>query len=209
MINSCLKYDPILLVMKFIMLVLVTFLFFSCKKDIVLIAPQTTELSTVYTKYTIFKGDHYCDKSTFKSFSDNQMNFKVKFDSTAIYQSILPENQYDINKLYGFSEGYDHHVNSARIGWAWNKGALRLYPYVYAKTVGIMKEISEVKIGQEIPCAIIISEKEYVFNVNDKTITIPRALEGAAVAGYCLYPYFGGDEVAPHDTYISIVDIKK
>jgi hypothetical protein len=48
---------------------------------------------------------------------------------------VIPENQYDINKLWGFSEGINNQYNSARIGWSWNNDALRLYGYVYAKGV--------------------------------------------------------------------------
>src|SRR5437762_8581737 len=57
-------------------------------------------------KYTIRKGQHYCDQSTFKLVKLSQMNFIAKFDNSAIYQTINPDNQYDINKLYGFSEGW-------------------------------------------------------------------------------------------------------
>jgi len=55
------------------------------------------------------------------------MKFLVKFDSSAIYQTEFSENQYAVNKLWGFSEGTDNHYNSARIGCSWTNYALHLY----------------------------------------------------------------------------------
>ncbi len=201
--------------MKTLTSVFVILLLVGCQKDLIEMpalapdAPAIIDTTPVYTKYTIFKGQHYSDKTAVKSFSSNEMNFKVIFDSTAIYTTLDPVNQGDINKLYGFTEGIDNHVNSARIGWCWNKNALRLYAYIYGNGVRGFKEITTVNIGAVIKCKIVISDKQYVFEVDNKKVSLNRALEGPAVAGYWQYPYFGGDEVAPGNTYIFIQDIKK
>ncbi len=126
------------------------------------------------------------------------MNFAVKFDNSAIYQTTLPDNQYDINKLWGFSEGFDHQYNSARIGWGWSDGALRLYAYSYNRGVRQSQEISIVPIGSEINCSIKLSGSTYLFTVNGVTVTQPRGTSNSTASGYQLYPYFGGDETAPH-----------
>ncbi|MBC7889809.1 MAG: hypothetical protein H7Z13_18180 [Ferruginibacter sp.] len=179
---------------------------FGCSKNETLIAPAPIYPNPNYITYTILQGQHYCDKNSFRPFNANQMAFKVKFDSTAIYQSSNAANQFDINKLYGFSEGQNHHINSARIGWVWNKNALRLYAYVYSDSTRKMKEITAVGIGEEISCSIGISGKQYVFSVNKISTSLERSIEGPAVAGYWLYPYFGGDETAPHNIFIDIMD---
>jgi len=203
------------LTVKNLTLVVAVLLLFGCQKDLVEmpeLAPTVADgkdTTPVYTKYTIFKGQHYCDKTTVKNFSDNEMSFKVIFDSTAIYTTLDPTNQGDINKLVGFTEGIDNHIHSARIGWGWNKNALRLYAYVYANRVRSFKEIATVAIGAVITCKIGISEKQYLFEVDDKKVSLNRAIEGAAIAGYWQYPYFGGDEVAPGNIYIYMLDIKK
>jgi hypothetical protein len=132
------------------------------------------------------------------------MKFVARFDSSAIYQTIDPVNQYDINKLYGFSEGLDHQYNSARIGWAWVEGALRLYAYVYNKGVRLSQEICPVSIGTDINCSISLSGTTYLFNVNGNEVTLSRGSTTTTASGYQLYPYFGGDEVAPHDILIKI-----
>src|SRR5690349_7590945 len=80
-----------------------------------------------FTQYIIAAGQHYCNQSSYRSVESSEMKFLVKFDSTAIYTTMDPANQEDINKLFGFSDnGMDHHQFSARIGWRWSQGALRL-----------------------------------------------------------------------------------
>lgn len=182
----------------------------SCKKEnpgIFVEKTGTPSLVNTYLRYTILKGQHFSGHSTFKIFNKNKMAFKVKFDSSAIYQTLDVDNQYDVNKLYGFSEGNDHHKNSARIGWAWNLNALRLYAYVYVNGERKIKEITNVAIGPEIVCEILILKSEYSFTINKTTVAVVRFISGPAIAGYCLYPYFGGNETAPHDTFIDIIDI--
>ena len=61
------------------------------------------EANPSYTNFTIRQGQHYCDQNSFKSVRTSEMKFMVKFDNSAIYQTVSPENQYDINKLWGFS----------------------------------------------------------------------------------------------------------
>ena len=157
-----------------------------------------------FVLYTIPAGQHSSDKSVIKSVKVTTMNFVAKFDNSAIYQSVIPENQYDINKLYGFSEGFNHQYNSARIGWAFNDGSLRLYAYAYNKGVRESQEITPVSIGTEVSCSISVSSYLYTFTVNNVSLTLPRANSTSSASGYQLYPYFGGDEVAPQNIYISI-----
>ena len=97
------------------------------------------------------------------------MTFVVKFDSSAVYQTSNPENQYDINKLYGFSDNGDqHHSYSARFGWRWSDGALRLFAYTYNKAIRDEKELGKVAIGSEVHCAIEVQGEVYVFTVDGK-----------------------------------------
>ena len=89
-------------------------IFSSCGKE-TNTEPAPTPAS--FTSYTIQTGAHYCDQSTLKPITvTNGIAFNVKFNSSAVYQTKDPANQEDINKLWGFSEGEDHQLNSARIG---------------------------------------------------------------------------------------------
>ena len=161
-------------------------------------AKSGTPRQIMYSTYTIRRGQHYCDQNTIKYIRTSEMKFMAKFGNSAIYQTILPENQYDINKLWGFSEGVYNQYNSARIGWSWNNSALRLYGYVYANGVRYYQEITTVVIGTDISCSIKVSGNTYIFTVNGSRITLPRGPSTAQASGYQQYPYFGGDETAPH-----------
>jgi hypothetical protein len=151
-----------------------------------------------YSNFTIRQGQHYCDQNSLKSVRTSEMKFMVKFDNSAIYQTVIPENQYDINKLWGFSEGINNQYNSARIGWSWNNDALRLYGYVYANGVRHYQEITPVAIGSDITCSIKLAGSTYLFTVNGVSVSLPRGPSTAQASGYQQYPYFGGDETAPH-----------
>lgn len=189
-------------------LILVAALFNGCSKKDSLVStvnPQITELATSdFTLYRILRGNHYCDVSVFKVVSLKEQNFKVKFDSSAFYKTITEDNQFDINKLFGFSEGMDPHKNSARIGWSFNKDSLRLYGYVYNNAVLATQEITTCKIGDIISCSIKTDKKNYTFIVDDKSVTLERGVTSELAEGYQLYPYFGGDETAPHNISIFI-----
>lgn len=165
-----------------------------------------TVANSGYTQYTIPKGQHSADKNAYKAVDLEELKFVVKFDSTAIYQTVLAENQWDINKLYGFSDSNgDHHQFSARFGWNWRDGALRLYAYVYNKGVLEWRELTTVAIGAETVCSIKVAGTAYLFTVDDKMVTaMPRLSTEPRARGYQLYPYFGGDEPAPHDIRIFV-----
>lgn len=162
-----------------------------------------------YIKYTIAKGEHYASNNSFTTIEISELQFAVRFDSSAIYQSIKAENQYDINKLYGFSDNNAHHHSfSARFGWSWNKGALRLYGYIYNEGKVSAQELTAITIGAEVRCAIKIAGNAYQFFVNDQlAATMPRKASTPKASGYLLYPYFGGDEAAPHNVDIWIKNI--
>ena len=196
--------------MKYAYICLAVFIIInSCKKEQTITAntPAVAAPQEMFIQYNIATGDHYCDKSSVKPVTLSAMLFKVKFDSSAIYRSVDPVNQYDINKLYGFTEGQDPHVNSARIGWAFNDGKLRLYAYAYNNQQRLSQEIGTVNIGETINCAIKLDSLNYIFNVNEKQVKLSRVQAGVTAQGYRLFPYFGGDEVAPHPIRIMIKDM--
>jgi hypothetical protein len=168
--------------------------------------PVVNSISTSgFTQYTIQRGQHYVSNNTYKPIETDELKFAVRFDSSAIYQTLAPVNQYDINKLYGFADNNtDHHQYSARFGWAWNKGALRLYAYVYNGGKVMSKELGAISIDTAIVCSIKVKGNTYVFSWNDQEVVLPRLSTLPKAKGYLLYPYFGGDEAAPHDVNVWI-----
>ena len=133
------------------------------------------------------------------------LHFLARFDSSAIYQTHNAHNQYDINKLYGFSDNDgEHHQYSARFGWRWSDGALRLFASVYNDGQVATKELGVVPIGADINCRLIVTGNSYRFYGNEQTAELPRTSTTPKGSGYRLYPYFGGDEPAPHEISVWI-----
>jgi hypothetical protein len=163
--------------------------------------------TSTFTKYTIQQGAHECDQRSIKSVSGTSMNFTAKFDSTAIYPAVITDynHAYDVNKLWGFSEGLNNQYNSARIGWRWLNDQLELFAYVYVKGTLLRDPasydppfIKAVPIGKEISCSIAVSGGNYVFTVDSVVVKTPRGTTAGNYSGYQQYPYFGGTLTAPH-----------
>lgn len=182
--------------------------FASCSKTIDLPGLRTQPQANEFVKYTILKGQHSADINGFQQVQYQEMKFVVKFDSSAIYQTVTPSNQSDVNKLFGFSDNNtQHHQYSARFGWRWSNNALRLFGYVYNNGKVSMQELGTVAIGAEIPCSIKVSGSEYIFTLGGKASSMPRESTTPKAEGYKLYPYFGGDELAPHTISIWIKEV--
>jgi hypothetical protein len=155
--------------------------------------------------YFILKGKHSTEQNEYSTVQYSEQKFDVVFDSTAIYKTIIPIDQYDINKLFGFSDNdADHHAYSARIGWRWSNNALRLFGYVYNNGVISKAEITAVEIGKLYKCSIEVRADKYLFTIDDKTLLMGRSSKTVTGNGYKLYPYFGGKETASHDIHIWI-----
>jgi hypothetical protein len=187
-------------------------LFSSCQKSVhevrqePIALPIQTEAS--FVQYTIEQGQQFSNNTGFKGVEHDELKFDVKFDSSAIYHTTDPANQADINKLYGFSDNRaQHHQYSARFGWNWGKQGLTLYGYIYNDGVRSSKAMGTVAIGAINRCSIKVTATSYIFSLNDKTETMPRTSTTTKGIGYQLYPYFGGDEFAPHKINIWIKEL--
>lgn len=201
---------------NFVAISILLLLLTSCTKNIEIIqgitgkgfTQITSTATSSFTKYTILQGEQYCDKNSFQSIKTSEISFIAKFDSSAIYKTINPNNQADINKLYGFSDNNAlHHDFSARFGWNWTNNALHLFGYIYNNNIMSFKELGTVSIGTENSCSIKVTNNSYIFTLNGKAVTMPRTSTTMQAEGYRLYPYFGGDEMAPHTVSIWIKDL--
>jgi hypothetical protein len=180
-----------------------------CHKSIE-IQPDVKQVTDTagFTKYTINAGAHYATTTGYKPVETASLSFAVRFDSSAIYQTASAENQYDINKLYGFSDNKsEHHLYSARFGWRWSNNALRLFAYVYNEGNVTSKEVCVVPIDATLKCRIDVAADTYKFYCNEYQVSLPRKSTTTKAEGYLLYPYFGGDEAAPHEITIWIKDL--
>lgn len=172
-----------------------TLILFSCEPEMV----------EPYQNYIIKKGEHW---STYKqaTLQNETLNFSVIFDESAIYECETPENQYDTNKLLGFSGCNSfHHENSARFGWSWVEGELNISAYCYVDSERIIIPIGTVEINKASDYSLTVTKDEYIFKLdNYPTVTVDRGSDCNIGFYYMLYPYFGGNETAPQDIDIKI-----
>lgn len=161
-----------------------------------------------FTEYIIRQGNHYAEGNIPKLISNTALHFMAKFDSSCIYTTINPDNSGDINKLYGFSDcGNGHQESSARVGWVWNGQVVELYAYCYAGGIRSSRKIGAVAIGEVKELAIAVNGNQYVFICDGQQTVMTRYCNTPAYNGYQLYPYFGGDETAPHDIHVFIKEL--
>jgi hypothetical protein len=164
--------------------------------------------------YTIKKGKHSSGFHFGLSFS-NTLRFSAMLLDSCLYD-IKDNDDYDINKLFGFSTSYFHHKNSARIGWRCNdKKQIELFAYAYVKGKRHSVYLGTVDVNTDFECTIIDTEKEYLFNVKVAEVLendIQKKEYNAVINKnkdwfifhYHLFPYFGGDKTAPHTMKVLI-----
>ncbi len=162
-----------------------------------------------FTMYTILQGHQYCVGNMYPPYATSAMYFTVKFDSSDVYTNQLASNQYDYNKLYGFSDNNsDHHSFSARFGWRWCHNQVELSAYTYNDGIRTIKDLGGVDMSREHNCAILVNGSQYNFVLDGDTTVMARTSKTKKASGYKLLPYFGGDEVAPHNITINIRETK-
>jgi hypothetical protein len=182
------------------------FLFATSCEDLS-VEPTEEDEKEKSVKYVIPSGKHESKQSSYKVMEIQKLKFKVKFDSSAMYTTISPGNQADINKLYGVADCETlHQSNSARFGWRWYNNKLEIHGYTYKGGTRHSIFIDSVPLNEFHEYEIIFNDEEYQFRLDSKTATLPRSCKGVA-KGYQLYPYFGGDETAPHAVTIWIEEL--
>lgn len=163
-------------------------------------------------RYIIKEGKHSSGIHIRPCINTHNMERTVIFNSSASYM-FGDENDFDINKLFGFSRGM-HKDNSARFGWRYNqeKKAIDIFAYVYRDGKLIMEwdqdiHICTVKFNQRIEMRLSLYHGGYIFQVNDGSVKYSKIVYRGSILplwGYYLYPYFGGNKTAPHDITIDI-----
>ena len=178
-------------------------LFAGCSKDSLDEPSIPSKSPAGFTEYIISAGGQYSDNEGTVAVNTTEFRFQVYFDSSAIY-TVPAADQHDINKLSGFADYASVHLQySARFGWRWSENHLRLFGYVHNNGVIEEKEIGVIDIGKIYTCSIKVKGRSYVFTVEQlNSVALPRAATTAKAEGYRLYPYFGGNNTAPHEIRI-------
>jgi hypothetical protein len=144
--------------------------------------------------------------------------FIIKFDKSAIY-SFNDEDQFDINKLFGFSMGH-HHQTSFRFGWRPTQDLRRIeilsYEYQNGSRVSIpIVEVEldkwyrykvELRPKQRVVKYIVIGMVNNKYDIHQHTSYIKKIPRVGV--GYTLGLYFGGTKLAPHDIIIKKISCR-
>jgi hypothetical protein len=178
--------------------------------------------------YIISKGDHYSNPMSIQPYiTRSAMKFKVMFNDSAKYDFVevnkdknptaaeiakYKEDQWDVNKLYGITDcgSWTATKNSARFGWAWNNITNKLDIYAFTHKDGkfdfLMIDTAELNQVHDMEIGLSADHSKYEYKFKGKTVSMARGCSDSDMSGYRLKPYFGGDQVAPHDVLIKIED---
>lgn len=159
--------------------------------------------------FKIYKGQHYSIHEI-AFLKDDRLNFSVYFDDSCKYLTKNPNNQQDINKLYGFTDCNSLvHTNSARFGWVWNPNTelIDIYSYCYINKQRKFKYLDSVKLNTWNDLSIILYRGYYCFLIKKNYYFEDREQQHERGLYVMLYPHFGGDETAPHDIKIRIKNL--
>lgn len=144
-------------------------------------------------------------------FFKKKIKHNVSFDNSCKY-NFNDIDQYDINKLFGFSFGF-HHKNSARFGWRWDvdKNKLEILAYIYRDGKRIKEWEENIKIChleplENVEMKIKVENGHYIFSVKKLNLEYSLKIKHGKLRfwGYYLNPYFGGNKKAPHDMIITL-----
>ena len=164
--------------------------------------PSCRKITNDWKTFTIKKGKHR-STSALNYSKDTVFGWDIEFDSSAIYHTVDSLNQLDVNKLIGWSDCGDGHMeNSIRFGWRWND-SLEIHWFKHENGQFSFDKIKTVSMCKSHKYNLKIHKWDYEMEVDDVTVFVPRNCVYNK-RRYQLYPYFGGDETAPHDITIKI-----
>lgn len=165
--------------------------------------------------FVIKKGDHYPKGLHFGLTFKNRVKFRACFDKSAIEYELNQVDIFDINKLFGFSTSWFHHVQSARLGWRCIDGEnIELLTYSYhdgERKIEDTHIITTVKPDEWFTCEIIDLNYYYHYTVQkgmDFFNATNKKSPDYTPFQYLLYPYFGGNNPATKDIKIYFERLK-
>lgn len=160
---------------------------------------------TGFEIFTINSGEHSSIMRS-EDFTGSGIRITALFDDSAEYTLLQANNQADINKLVGFSDcGQHHQSESARFGWRCYEDELQILAYSYNEGNLNYKLMGAIAFNQQVNMSIDIKAEQYLFmGYGLETVTLPRTANCESGENYWLWPYFGGDEAAPHTVEVRL-----
>lgn len=157
--------------------------------------------------YTIEKGHHRSGVFFSLRLMDVNTDYDFSFDENCWFE-LKEEDDYDINKLCGFSYGL-HHNDSIRLGWrpSAEKSKIDLFTYYYNNGKRDFKFLCTIHTDRIHNATIELLNDSFLVSVRDslgKNVgvgSVPFEFPKLKL-GYFLFPYFGGNKTAPNDMNI-------
>lgn len=179
-------------------------LYFSLTIIFALIACEKYEDIAGYQEYFIPKGEHSSKGKTIDELTNTTLAYDVIFDNSCKYD-LNSSDQADINKLFGFADcNSNHHNNSARFGWRWNNNQLEILSYYYVNEKRKHEFLTAIELDKPYRMSIEIVDHQYKFEIENVLEAVYYERGNTCNKGlhYLLFPYFGGNQTAPHDMKI-------
>lgn len=154
-----------------------------------------------YETYTIKKGNHSSGNHLMLKLT-KKIEFFAIFTESCVY-NLNSKDQSDTNKLFGISDSYSHSEDSARFGWRYFNDRLEILSYVRKSGVFYYETIGFVEPNEIVYYSLEILNDRYKFTLRDKIYFVERTSDYNGIR-YGLFPYFGGNNVAPHNIEIKI-----
>ncbi len=135
----------------------------------------------------------------------NKVDFVFRFLSDPSYIVSNKSDQKDTNKIFGISDGWHHRIHSIRIGWRHNPDIRQTTYCVYYYVDGkhYVEDLGPLRVNQDIYIRIEIEKGFYIVKTSEKVVKIERTSKWFGPR-YYLYPYFGGQQVAPKQFKIKL-----
>ncbi len=174
-----------------------------------------TQNQWVMRFYKIKKGEHYASVSFFEKLGAmgwkvKSMNISFLFRSECWWSPPRNNDDFDQNKLAGIGYGLNHHQNSVRLTWVPDfdhQGVMKIFGYTYDERKSDPKFsyslITTVNVLQPCQGSIIAEGNQYKITVNGVSVSMENTNPDPSLC-FRLFPYFGGNNTAPHDMTIEI-----
>ena len=165
-------------------------------------------------KIKIKKGKHDASGLHVRPYLGKRIiSWRVNMDISCLYKAINDDSN-DLNKLCGVSFGH-HHKNSLRFAWTpdFNRpGQFMIYAYWYAEGQRRSLYIANISHNVDFDLEIILDHPTVafvamkpnpVFSDEKRSVFVNFKVPCPSI-GYYLWPYFGGNNAAPHEMSIDL-----
>lgn len=156
-------------------------------------------------KYIIRKNKHYSFHFPSFTLSNKFKQYTIKFFKSCLY-SFGNADDNDVNKLVGYTFGMipNPHKNSFRLGWNCINGRISLFSYAYINSERIIRYLCDLDTDKSYNVIIYVIKNKIRVSIDDEVYYTGIDVSGLPNFGWKLFPYFGGNNKAPHDILIEI-----